>query len=395
MRHDPVPDPASDSALEPLFRPIALRGLTLPNRLVMAPMTRTASPGNTPDAAVIEYYRRRAAGGTGLIVTEGVGVHQAASLGEGSGAPTHIPLLHGEAPLAGWRKVVAAVHAAGGRIFPQLWHQGAFRIEGTGHDPAAPSLRPSGVWGPDSGYSTVTPDLIARVIAPTRPMTEEEIADAVAGFARSAVNAKAAGFDGIAIHGASGYLIDSFFWPHTNRRTDRYGGDMGARATFGADVVRAIRMAIGPDMPILFRFGQWKQQDFNAKIAETPDELGVLLRALAEAGADMFDASTIYYGAPAFAGSPLSLAGWAKTLSGKPSMAVGGIGLSEGLFSSFRTGGAAVERNFHDAAARIAAGEFDMVALGRALIADPEWPGKVRRGEPTAAYSRDMLMRLD
>ncbi|TVV77130.1 12-oxophytodienoate reductase [Sphingomonas solaris] len=387
MSHDP--------ALDPLFQPITLRGLTLPNRLAMAPMTRSASPGNTPDAAVIDYYRKRVAGGTGLIVTEGVGVDQAASLGEGSGAPTHIPLLHGERALAGWRAVVAAVHAEGGCIFPQLWHQGAFRVEGTGPQPAAPSLRPSGLWGPDDGYSTVTPDYIARVIAPTRPMREEEIADAVAGFARSAANAKAVGFDGIAIHGASGYLIDSFFWPQTNRRTDRYGGDMAARATFGVEVVRAIRAAIGPDMPIMFRFGQWKQQDFNARIAETPDELGVLMRALAEAGVDLIDASTIYFSAPAFDGSPLSLAGWARKLSGRPTVAVGGIGLSEGLFSSFRTGGAAVERNFHDAAARIAAGEFDMIALGRALIADPEWPNRVRRGEPTNAYVRDMLARLD
>lgn len=386
MSHDP--------ALDPLFRPITLRGLTVPNRLAMAPMTRSFAPDNTPDAAVVDYYRRRAAGGTGLIVTEGVGVDQAASLGEGSGASTHIPLLHGEAPLTGWRLVVDAVHAAGGLIFPQLWHQGAFRVEGTGPQPDAPSLRPSGVWGPDGGYSTVTPETVARVIEPTRPMTEEEIADAVAGFARSAVNAKAVGFDGIAIHGASGYLIDSFFWPPTNFRTDRYGGDMAGRATFGVEVVRAIREAIGPDMPILFRFGQWKQQDFNARIAETPDELGVLLCALAEAGADMFDASTIYFSAPAFEGSDLSLAGWAKRLSGKPTMAVGGIGLSEGLFSSFRTGGAAVENNFLDAAARVDRGEFDMVALGRALIADPEWPAKVRRGEPTLPYARDMLASL-
>lgn len=380
--------------LDPLFEPITLGNVTLKNRLAMAPMTRSFSPDNTPDAAVAEYYRKRAAGGTGLIVTEGVGIDQPAALGDGSGPSDRIPLLHGDSALAGWRSVVDGVHAAGGKIFPQLWHQGVFRIDGTGPYPDAPSLRPSGLWGPDGGFSTVAPDYIRKVIEPTRPMTEEEIADAVGGFARSARNAKEVGFDGIAVHGASGYLIDSFFWHETNRRTDRYGGDMARRALFGVEVVRAIRAAIGPDMPILFRFGQWKQQDFNAKIAQTPDELGVLLRALAEAGADMFDASTLYFSAPAFDGSPLSLAAWAKKLSGKPSMAVGGVGLSENLFASFETGGAAVENNFFDAAERVRRGEFDMVALGRALIADPDWPNKVRRGETTLAYSRDMLGAL-
>jgi 2,4-dienoyl-CoA reductase-like NADH-dependent reductase (Old Yellow Enzyme family) len=241
----------------------------------------------------------------------------------------------------------------------------------------------------------VTRDYITRVIEPTRPMTEEEITDVVHGFARSARNAKDVGFDGIAIHGASGYLVDSFFWSETNRRTDRYGGDMAARATFGAEIVRAVREAIGEDMPILFRFGQWKQQDFNARIADTPDELGVLLRALAEAGADMFDASTLYFSAPAFPGSDLPLAAWAKQLSGKPSMAVGGVGLSENLFASFETGGAVVDNNFYDAAERLERGEFDMIALGRALIADWEWPKKVFQGRDHASlYPRDARLAV-
>jgi 2,4-dienoyl-CoA reductase-like NADH-dependent reductase (Old Yellow Enzyme family) len=385
---------AHDPALDPLFAPTTINRLTIKNRLAMAPMTRSFSPNNTPDAAVVDYYRKRAEGGTGLIVTEGVGIDHPAAIGEGSGTSSQIPVLYGDAPLAGWRNVVDAVHQAGGLIFPQLWHQGVFRIEGTGPHPDAPSMRPSGVWGPTGGFSTVSPDYIPQVIEPTRPMTEEEIADVVHGFARSARNAIDVGFDGIAIHGASGYLIDSFFWPKTNLRGDRYGGDMAARATFGVEVVRAIREAVGPDTPILFRFGQWKQQDFTAKIAETPDELGVLLRALAEAGTDMFDASTLYFSAPAFEGSELGLAAWAKKLSGKPAMAVGGVGLSENLFKSFETGGAEVVNNFYQAAEKLERGEFDMIALGRALIADPNWPTKVRRGDKTLAYSRDMLMSL-
>lgn len=239
-------------------------------------------------------------------------------------------------------------------------------------------MRPSGIWGPPSRFSTVTPEYIARVARPTRPMTEEEIADVVHAFARSARSAKDVGFDGVAIHGASGYLVDSFFWPETNLRTDRYGGDMAGRATFGVEIVRAVREAIGPNMPIMFRFCQWKQQDFTAMIARTPDELGVLLRALAEAGTDLFDASTLYYSAPIFEGSSLSLAGWAKKLTGKPAVAVGGVGLAETSFKSHETGGAEVANNFFDAAKRIGRNEFDLIALGRALIAGPDWPAKVR-----------------
>jgi 2,4-dienoyl-CoA reductase-like NADH-dependent reductase (Old Yellow Enzyme family) len=381
--------------LDPLFRPIKLNGLALPNRLAMAPMTRSFSPGNVPTDAVAAYYRRRAEGGTGLLITEGVGVDHPSAIGAGSGAGDAVPVLYGEAALAGWRSVVDGVHRAGGFIFPQLWHQGAFRIDGTGPHPQAPTLSPSGTWGPMDGRSTVHPDHLEVYQKPNRAMTEEDIADVVAAFARSAVNAKAAGFDGIAIHGASGYLIDEFFWTKTNKRGDRYGGDMTRRALFGAEIVRAIREAVGPTMPILFRFGQWKQQDFSALIAETPDELGVLLRALSEAGTDMFDASTLYYNKPAFEGSPLPLAAWAKKLSGKPSMAVGGIGLADNLFNSISIGGATVEKNYYEAAERLERGEFDMLAIGRALIADSQWPNKIRAGELPNAFRREMLGQLD
>lgn len=386
--------PSSD-ALEPLFRPITLNALTIPNRLAMAPMTRSHSPGHAPTENVAAYYRRRAEGGTGLIVTEGVGIDHPASIGEGSGSGAAVPVLYGEAAQAGWRRVVDAVHEAGGAIFPQLWHQGPFRLEGTGPFPGAPTLTPSGTWGPMGGKSTVHPQHLDAYSKPMRAMTEEDIADVVAAFARSAAAAKAIGFDGIAIHGASGYLIDSFLWSKTNLRADRYGGDPAKRAEFAAEVVRAIRQAVGPAMPILFRFGQWKQQDFTAQIAENPDELGALLGPIADAGADMLDASALYFSKPAFEGSDLSLAAWAKKLTGKPSMAVGGVGLSDTLYSSLSTGGAKVEKNYFEAAERIAKGEFNMLALGRALIADPAWAAKIRTGEEPNAFRRDMLAELN
>ncbi|HEY8384804.1 MAG TPA: 12-oxophytodienoate reductase, partial [Porticoccaceae bacterium] len=258
----------------------------------------------------------------------------------------------------------------------------------------AETISPPGTWGPTDRRTNAHPHHMEAYRKPHRAMTEEDIADVVAAYGRSAAVAREIGFDGIAIHGASGYLIDSFLWSETNRRNDRYGGDMAGRVRFAVEVVKAIRDAVGPDMPILFRFAQWKQQDFDARIADTPEELGVALGALADAGVDMFDASTLYFSKPAFEGSPLPLAAWARKLTGKQSMAVGGVGLSDDLFNSLSIGGAQVEKNYYEAAERLARGEYDMVALGRALIADPEWPKKVRSGGEPVAFRREVLAEL-
>ena len=226
-----------------------------------------------------------------------------AARGEAGLGEADIPHLYGDEALAGWRRVVDAVHAAGGRIIPQLWHQGVMREPGTGPHPEAPSMRPSGLWGPTGRQTSIAQDYVARVSAPTVPMTENDIADVIAAYARSAVRARDAGFDGIAIHGAHGYLVDTFFWAETNHRTDRWGGSIADRARFGAEVVRAIRLAVGADMPIFFRFSQWKQQDFRARLATTPAELEQLLTPLAEAGVDVFDGSIRYFNRAEFDGS--------------------------------------------------------------------------------------------
>ncbi|WP_439134262.1 NADH:flavin oxidoreductase [Pseudomaricurvus sp.] len=380
--------------LEPLFQPLTINGLTLPNRLAMAPMTRGFCPGNVPTEQVAAYYRRRAEGGTALLITEGVGIDHPSSVGIGAGSAEGVPVLYGDKAIAGWKKVVSEVHAGGGFIFPQLWHQGPFRLPGTGPVPTAESISPSGTWGPTDRRTNAHAEYMEAYSTPHKAMTEEDISDVIAAYGRSAAVAKDIGFDGIAIHGASGYLIDTFLWPETNKRTDRYGGDMAARSRFAAEVVRAIREAVGPTMPIVFRFAQWKQQDFDATIAETPDELGIMLNALTDAGVDMFDASTLYFNKPAFADSPLPLAAWAKKLSGKQSMAVGGIGLSDSLFNSLSIGGAQVEKNYYEAAERMAKGEFDSLAIGRALISDPEWPQKVRTGQEPAVFRREDLGQL-
>src|SRR5207302_10585987 len=125
----------------------------------------------------------------------------------------------------------------------------------------------------------------------------------------SAHHAKALGFDGVAVHGAHGYLIDSFLWGFTNRRTDRWGGGLRARAEFGSAVVQAIRREVGEEMPIALRLSQFKMQDYRAQLAVSPDELEGLLGPLADAGVDLFDASQRFFDTPIFEDSPLNLAG--------------------------------------------------------------------------------------
>ncbi len=159
-------------------------------------------------------------------------------------------------------------------------------------------------------------------------------------------------------------------------------------------MVKAVRAATGPDFPIIFRFSQWKLQDYAARNAATPEELGALLAPIADAGVDVFDASTRLFNAPAFDGSDLGLAGWAKKLTGKPSMTVGGIGFSKDLQSSFVEDTQAVN-NLAAVADRFDKGEFDLVAIGRALLMDPQWVRKARSGEPFRPFSLAAYSTLD
>jgi len=349
--------------VSPLFTSFDLGGLALPNRIVMAPMTRSRSPRFTPGPDVAAYYRRRAAGGVGLIITEGTTVdHPSAS------PMATIPAFHGGA-LEGWRTVVDEVHAAGGRIMPQLWHLGMARNAPTSPVPEQPSLGPSGLYKPGHQASD--------------PMTDEEIQDVVDAFARGARDALALGFDGVELHGAHGYLIDQFFWSGTNVRTDSWGGDYVDRTRFGVEVIRAVRRAVGPTLPVVLRWSQWKMNDYTVKLVEGPTELERFLGPLAEAGLTAFHCSTRRFWQPEFpdSGSELNLAGWTKKVTGLPVITVGSVGLSRE--DSRDTRGATVETstaNLEALARMVERGDVDLVAIGRALLANPEWPRLVREG---------------
>lgn len=378
------------SNLEPLFTPFTCGSLTLANRFVMSPMTRNFSPDGVPGANVAAYYARRAH--MGLIITEGTAPDHPSAVGDGTTGGPAIPVMHGKAALAGWKAVVDAVHAAGGKIAPQLWHMGPVRLDGTGPYPDARSMRPSGIWGPID-KTMVPPDYLAAVKDRVEPMSQADIDAVIAGFAKSAAHAHEIGFDAIALHGAHGYLLDSFLWGETNRRTDEWGGDAASRARFACEVVRAVRAVIPAKKPIIYRISQWKLQDYGARIADTPEELETIVGALAKAGVDIFDVSTRHFDTPAFEGSETGLAGWIRKLSGKPTMTVGGIGFDKELAASFTEKTEPVD-NLDDVARRFDWGEFDLVAVGRAVLMDADWIGRVRREEPFAPFDMSAYARL-
>lgn len=343
-----------------LFCPIKIGNLELANRFAMAPMTRSRSPGGVPGEDVAAYYRRRAENGVGLILTEGTVVNHPAS----AGGPS-VPRFFGEDALAGWYRVVNEVHAVGGKIMPQLWHIGMMRTPGAMPNPKVPPLGPSGLAGPGVRAGDTA--------------TLEDINHLVNAFASAAATAQSLGFDGIEIHGAHGYLIDQFFWEATNKRTDHYGGSLQNRARFATEIVKACRDIVGPDFPILFRFSQWKIQNFNARIAHSPAEVQQLLTPLVDAGVSMFHCSTRRFWEPAFDHSSLTLAGWTKELTGLPTMGVGSIGLDDDFIVALMEGKCADNASLDRVIQLVEEGEADMVAVGRALLADPAWTRKIEQ----------------
>jgi len=345
-----------------LFEPFRIKSLSVKNRVVMAPMTRSSAPGGVPGEANAAYYRRRAENEVGLILSEGTVIDRPAARNESG-----IPFFHGELALAGWQQVIAEVHAAGGKMGPQIWHVGS--VPGlSGLEPDVPVESPSGLVGPGQ----------PRGMA----MSEEAIADTVAAFGRAAADARKVGFDTLELHGAHGYLIDQFFWDGTNTREDRYGGaSVKERARFAAEVVSEVRAAVGQDFPMIMRVSQWKQQDYGVRLAPTPDAMTDWLQPLVEAGVDVLHCSQRRFWEPEFpeidGEAGLNFAGWAKKLTGAATISVGSVGLSGDMLGAFM-GESSQPTNLDRLVKRMEHGEFDLIAVGRALLSDPAWARKVR-----------------
>jgi 2,4-dienoyl-CoA reductase-like NADH-dependent reductase (Old Yellow Enzyme family) len=340
----------------PLLTPFTINGLTLPNRFVMPGMQRQWCDDGVPQPRLADYYRERVEGGVGLIITESCAVDHPSS--------TETPMFCriNDVTKSAWARCFDAVNRAGGRMFMQLWHEGAVRRAGD-------ILSPSGLVhaGKPNGRAATLPDLDA-------------IRDA---FVRGALAARDIGAAGIEVHACHGYLLDQFLWAETNQREDGYGGDdIRARVRFPAEIVRGIREALGANFPISFRFSQWKEVNYNARVVSIPRDLEAMLAILRAAGVDVFHASARYFWVPEWPDSDLGIAGWTKSLTDAPVIAVGSVGLDTDVMDNFfgKEAKSTGETGLRELLRRFNNREFDLISVGRSLIGDASWVNKVRDG---------------
>ncbi len=356
-------------ALDVLFSPLTIRGLTLRNRFVMPGMQRGFMDDGAPTPKMIEYLRRCAAGGAGLIISE-------------STSPDH-PSAYWQpvmgrleaATLGAWKRVVDAVRAEGAGFLLQLWHPGAMRKVAAGHPLAShPAWSPSG--------------LIQAGRPNGRAMTREDLEELKAAYVRAAVQAQELGADGVEVHSAHGYLLDQFLWAETNRRQDEYGGrSLAERARYAAEIVSGVRRAVGADFVISFRFSQFKEVDYGAAVASGPEDLRAMLALLRSAGVDLFNVSSRRCHKPEWPGSAhpeLTIAEWTRSLTDAPVMTCGSVGLNVEMFANLfddeEPSELCVERDLAWLAGRVRQGTLDLVGIGRMHIANNDFVNKVRAG---------------
>lgn len=328
------------------FEPIQVGALTLKNRLVVSAMlTNLAAADGSATEAYVAYHEAKARGGWGLIITEDY------PIAPNAGTSKTLPMIYNDTLAASHAKLAERVHAAGGKIFIQLYHAGRETTSAvTGEQPVAPSAI----------KDPTMPEI-------PRELSKAEIAEIIEQFATNAYYVKKAGFDGVEIHGASGYLVGEFLSPFSNKRSDEYGGTIRGRAKFAIDLVKAMREKVGPDFPISFRLCTAEYVDGGLTIEETK----VIARLLEEAGVDLLHCTQGVYASRPVITPPYMIprasfvdnAAEIKKVVSIPVVAVGGI-------------------NDIDLADEILiSGKADMVTMARASLADPELPNKAQAGE--------------
>jgi 2,4-dienoyl-CoA reductase-like NADH-dependent reductase (Old Yellow Enzyme family) len=348
----------------PLLEPITVAGCSLRNRVAVAPMSRVSTAGDgVPTEHMAAYYAGFARGGFGLVVTEGTYTDHAHSQ-----AYPHQPAIVTDEQVRAWARVADAVHVAGGRIFLQLMHAGAL-VQGNHHRgvAVAPSaVQPKGRMLP--GYGGGGP------YARPREMTQAEIQEAVAGFAVSAARARTAGFDGVEVHGANGYLLDQFLTRYTNLRADEYGGSTENRVRLLVEVVQAIHDAAGRDFPVGVRVSQVKVNDLGYRW-NGPEEARVVFERLAGARPAYIHVASegAHWEDTSFLAPGVSITGVARDAAGVPVVANGGM--HDPQLS------ARVLRNNH----------ADLVALGHGALANPDWPLRLADGKRFKPFDAGML----
>jgi 2,4-dienoyl-CoA reductase-like NADH-dependent reductase (Old Yellow Enzyme family) len=340
----------------------------------MAPMTRNQSPGGIPTDDVISYYARRAKAEVGLIITEGIEVsHKASS------AYPNVPRLDTNEAREGWKKVVDGIKNNNGAVIAQLWHCGGFRKLGMQPNPEVPGYTASGLVKPGKKVA--------------HEMTIKDIKETIDAYASDAKICQDLGFDGVEIHGAHGYLIDNFLWGGTNIREDLYGGSIGKRSQFVSDIIKAVKENVDDTFIVGLRFSQWKQHDFSAKLASTPDDLRKILIPPVEAGLDFLHSSMRRFWESEFEDSEENLAYWTKKISNIPTIGVGSVGLdSDFIDMTAPAKPTSIDKALDD----IAKEKYDLIAVGRALLSDYEWVVKMKEGRlnDVIPYTKDALLNL-
>ena len=357
-----------------LFEPYKLKNINLRNRVVMAPMTRNQSPGGIPTNEVVAYYSRRAKAEVGLIITEGIEVSH-----EASSAYPDVPRLDTKEAREGWKRVVNGIKENGGSVIAQLWHCGGFRKLGMQPNPEVPGHTASGLVKPGKKVA--------------HKMTLEDIKQTINAYASDAKYCEEIGFDGVEIHGAHGYLIDNFFWEGTNIRDDSYGGSIEKRSQFVSEIIQAVRSNISQEFILGLRFSQWKQHDFEAKLARTTDDLKKVLLSPVESGLDYLHSSMRRFWESEFEGSEENLAYWTKKISNIPTIGVGSVGLdSDFIDMTAPSKPASIDKAIDD----ISKEKYDLLAVGRALLSDHEWVLKMKDGrlKDVIPYSKEALLKL-
>lgn len=322
--------------MQGLLSPLEVKRLLLRNRIVMPPMaSNAAGEDGQPTQRHLEYYLPRARSGVGLVIWEHTYVHPSGRLTRGQLG------LHHDGLVEAYRPLVSALKATGARVAIQLTHAGGATTEAAcGTQPVGPSA----VVHPRTGRAP-------------RALTPEEMASLREAFAAAARRAQRAGFEAVEIHGAHGFLLNQFLSPLTNRRADAYGGSLEDRARFPLEVVRAVREAVGPDYPVFYRLGAADNLPGGLPL----EEAKVVAPWLVEAGVDLLDVSGGLGGSHP-AGAPpgffLPLAEGIKSVVKVPVVGVGGI--SDPFFAD----------------EIVRSGRADLVAVGRALLADAEWAAR-------------------
>ncbi|KAL5065804.1 hypothetical protein RYX36_027541 [Vicia faba] len=368
----------NSSSTTTLFSPYKLSNFNLSHRVVLAPMTRCRALNGIPNDALAEYYSQRSSSG-GLLITEGTSISPSAS-----GFP-HVPGIYSEEQVEAWRNVVDAVHAKGGIIFCQLWHVG--RASHSVYQPGGATPVSSTAKPLSKRWTILKPDGSFGPYSNPRALTTSEIPEIVEHYRQSAINAVRAGFDGIEVHGAHGYLIDQFLKDGINDRTDKYGGSLENRCRFLIQVVRAVVSAIGPE-----RVGVRISPAIDHLDATDSDPLGLGLAVIERLNSLQKELGRklayLHVTQPRYTAYGKTEHGSKRDQEGvhltrKLRIAYDGTFMCSGGFNR-KLGMEAVAR-----------GDADLISFGRLFISNPDLPLRFKLNAPLNKYNRKTFYTQD